>query len=274
MSNSKSHSNTLFNQTTANLWQTLLARFEPISLARMNGVALLDRTDTKFVLDESQLARALTALRGQYRVLDIAGVRLNHYQTLYFDTADFALYRRHHAGGRNRYKVRSREYLDSHLSFLEIKHKVDSHRTVKNRMQTPGMVTRLNADTDEFMDAYFPLDPHALEPKLWNDFYRITLVSKQRPERLTLDLNLNFGTDTKHAALPGVVIAEVKQAGLDRGSDFMRQMRSMGIRPDGFSKYCVGVALLHPGVKHNRFKPKLQLINKLMKGTNNVHRNH
>ena len=124
--------NTIFDSPAAGRWQTLLARFDPISLAQMNSVALLDRTDTKFVLAETQLHRALTTLRWQYRVLDISGIRLNHYQTLYFDTADFALYRRHHAGGRNRYKVRSREDLDSHLSFLEIKHKVDDHRTIRD----------------------------------------------------------------------------------------------------------------------------------------------
>ena len=42
-----------------NRWQVLLARFEPISLAHMNDVALLDRTDTKFVFDAGQLYRAL-----------------------------------------------------------------------------------------------------------------------------------------------------------------------------------------------------------------------
>jgi len=258
----------------ASQWQALLVRFEPISLAQMNDVALQDRIDTKFVLQAEQLYRALVALRQQYRVLDIAGVRLSHYQTLYFDTADFTLYRRHHAGGRNRYKVRSREYIDSHLSFLEVKHKVDDQRTIKNRMQTPGLVTRLTAAADDFMEAYFPLDLETLEPKLWNDFYRITLVSKQRPERLTLDLNLSQGSGSRRAALPGVAIAEVKQAGLDRNSDFMQQMRTMRVRPTGFSKYCVGVSLLYPTVKHNRFKPKLQLINELMKGNQNVYRTH
>lgn len=264
----------LIPKPVVNRWQTLLARFEPTSLAQMDDVALLNRTDTKFMLNETQLYHALTALRPQYRVLDIAGVRLNHYQTLYFDTADFALYRRHHTGGRDRYKVRSREYLDSHLSFLEIKHKVAKQRTVKNRMQTPALVTRLNAETDDFMATNFPLDPHTLEPKLWNDFYRITLVSRQRPERLTLDLHLSFDTDTQSTTLPGVVIAEVKQASLDRGSEFMQQMRLMRVHPAGFSKYCVGVSLLYPAVKHNRFKPKLQLLNKLIKGTNYVDRTH
>ncbi len=259
---------------TARRWQTLLARFEPVSLARMNSVALLDRTDTKFVLDAAQLYRALAGLGRQYRVLDIDGVRLNHYQTLYFDTTDFALYRRHHAGGGNRYKVRSREYIDSHLSFLEIKHKVDGNRTIKNRMQTPGLVTRITPATDDFLTAHFPLHPQTLEPKLWNDFYRITLVSKHRPERLTLDLHLRLGNDRRNVSLPGVAIAEVKQAGLNRNSDFIRQMRAQGVRPGGFSKYCIGVALLYPAIKHNRFKPKLQHLHKLMKRAGNVYRTH
>lgn len=77
----------------------LLASFAPISLAQMAGVALLDRMDTKYVMSETQLYQALTTLREEYWVLDINAVRLNQYRTLYFDTADFMLYHRHHAGG-------------------------------------------------------------------------------------------------------------------------------------------------------------------------------
>ena len=87
--------------------------FDPISLAQMDEVALLDRTDTKYVMNEGQLFTALISLTGYYQILDINGIRLNHYRTLYFDTTNFALYLRHHADGRNRYKVRSREYVDT-----------------------------------------------------------------------------------------------------------------------------------------------------------------
>jgi hypothetical protein len=100
------------------------------------------------------------------------------------------------------------------------------------------------------------------------------LVSKHRPERLTLDLNLQFCNDSRTVALPGIAIAEVKQDGIDHDSDFIKQMRAMNIRPTGFSKYCIGVSMLYQHIKHNNFKPKLRLVNKLMRGHNHVQRTH
>jgi hypothetical protein len=252
----------------------LLCRFEPISLAQMDDVALLDRTDIKYVINVRQLYRALASLTEHYWVLDIDGIRLNHYQTLYFDTADFALYMRHHAGGGNRYKVRSREYVDTGQSFLEVKLKTNRGRTIKRRIQTLGLVTRFTPETNDFMNAHFPLDTQFLEPKLWNDFSRITLVSKRHRERLTLDLTLQFCSGGRAVVLPGIAIAEVKQDSVNRNSDFIRQMRAVNIRPTGFSKYCIGVSMLYQNVKHNNFKPRLRLVNKLMRGDNNVQRTH
>jgi hypothetical protein len=247
----------------------LLARFAPITLAEMAGVALQDRTDTKYLLHERDLYTALAGLTGAYRVLDIQGLRLNRYRTLYFDTADFALFQRHHAGARERFKVRTRNYVDSQLSFLEVKHKVSQKRTVKNRIQTPAFLTWLPPETEAFLSDYLPLSPDALEAKVWNEYSRITLVSTRRLERVTLDLDLRFTYGGRGVTLPGLTIAEVKRDGLGHtghDSDFMRQMRALRVRPTGFSKYCAGVAMLHEDVKHNNFKPKLRQISKLIAG--------
>lgn len=265
-----SGSTTRTNLSASN-FSRLLPQFEPISLAQMAHVALLERMDTKYVLAVAQLYKALMGLTEHYWVLDIEQVRLNHYQTLYFDTADFDLYMSHHAGRRQRYKVRSREYVNSHLSFLEIKAKTANNRTIKNRIQTPSLVTQLTSETNEFMNLYFPSDRYQLEPKLLNNFSRITLVSKQSPERLTLDLNLEFCNNQDGVTLPGVAIAEVKKAGTHHTSHFIQQMRAMNVHPTGFSKYCVGVSMLYPAIKHNKFKPKLQLVHQLMQGGNHVH---
>ncbi len=245
-------------------FSSLLARFAPISLGEMAGVSLLKRTEVKYVMHERQLYDVLTGLVPHYRVLEVNRVRLNLYHTLYFDTPDFALYHAHHAGARNRYKVRSRSYVDSRLSFLEVKHKVSDDKTVKSRLQTNDLVTRLTVETGEFVAAHAALEQETLEPKLWNEYLRITLVSRYQPERLTLDVNLRFGWGETAVALPSIAIAEVKQDQRPTQSDFVRQMHIRHIRPNGFSKYCLGVAMLYPMVKHNGFKPKLRLVEKLM----------
>jgi len=242
----------------------LLAQFSPISLAEMDGVSLLSRTDTKYVLNQPQFLAVLATLPRHYRILEINQVRLNQYQTLYFDTPGFDLYLAHHAGRRNRVKVRSREYLDTHRSFLEIKHKTNKDQTIKHRLPTAGFITRMTPETDEFLCSQSPATPLNLEPKLGNTFCRLTLVSLHRPERLTLDMQLQFAAADQSVTLPGLVIAEVKQAGHHPDSDFIRQMRARKIQPMGFSKYCMGVSLLYPQVKHNSFKPKLRQLNKLM----------
>ncbi len=244
----------------------LLHRFETISLKEMDGVALLNRTDTKYVMQTTQLHQALAQLTNRYRVLKVKGNRLNHYQTVYFDTPDFALYTRHHDGFRNRYKVRSREYVDSHTAFLEVKFKTNRNRTIKSRLQTSDVVTEFDAQSTDFVHAHYPNDPEMLEPKLWNEFLRITLVSMHSVERLTLDVNLEFRQGHEGAAMPGVAIAEVKQDGFNMQSDFIQQMRAMGVRPSGFSKYCMGVATLYDDVKKNNFKPRMLHVGKLMQG--------
>ncbi len=253
----------------------VLDRLTAISLAEMNAVHLLNRIDTKFVLREDQALAALTELRDRYRVLDIDGRRYNHYQTLYYDTDDFSLFQQHHAGAGTRYKVRSRAYIESNLSFLEVKRKQPANqRTVKNRLRTPEMVVGLDGNVGGFLQQFYPFDPGRLETRLWNTFTRITLVSSVRCERLTLDFNVRFQNDESAASLRGVTIVEVKQENLSRDSDWMRAMRSLGIRPTGFSKYCVGVTLVYPQVKTNHFRAKVLLMERLLQDSRHGGRYH
>jgi hypothetical protein len=243
----------------------LLQRFDPVDLAGVGTVAMGNRTDTKFILPERQMWAALETLTEHYWILDIQGVRLSSYRTLYFDTARFSLYLRQHAGGRNTYKVRSRNYVATNRSFVEVKRK-DELRTAKQRMPTEYFVTSLAGQTSSFVDEHVPVGIQGLNPTLWNSFDRISLLSKDRPERLTLDLNLTFRGTHRSVTLPGLAIAELKQESAGRDSEFLRQMKAWGVRPTGFSKYCLGLAMVHPELKQNRFRPKLKAIQKLMRG--------
>lgn len=246
--------------------QRLLDTFGPTTLAAMDDVALQDRIDTKYVLHAQDLYRALYAVRNDYLVLDINGQRVHGYKTLYFDTNGFELYMYHHAGRRNRYKVRSRQYVDSQLSFLEIKHKTNSNRTQKQRIVTDELVTQLSDETNAFVARHLPSAHQSLEPKLWNSFSRMTLVSKYHQERLTIDIDICFGNDQRLFPVSNLAVAEVKQSGINRHSRFIQQMRSMQIHQMNFSKYCIGVSLVYDTIKHNAFKPNLRLVHSIMEG--------
>jgi hypothetical protein len=232
----------------------------------MNSAALLDRVEVKYLLPLSALDEVLQRLRPDYAALTITEQQLNHYRTLYFDTPDLAMYRRHHMGARNRYKVRSRQYVESCVSFFEVKHKINKRHTVKTRLPTSELVTGMNRGTLAFLVDKCPYNAIELVPALWNTYTRITLVSKGHCERVTLDLNLAFAWQGQKAGLASVVVAEVKRDGSTHDSDFITLMRQMGIRKRGFSKYCVGVSLLYPGVKRNRFRAAQRLIERLGRG--------
>lgn len=262
-----------FAQPTPADLQTLrgvLATFQPITLAQMAGAALLDRSELKYVLPQSLLLPVLAELSDAYRILVVAGQPLSRYRTLYFDTDDLELYRRHHAGTPDRYKVRAREYVDSHAAFLEVKHRTGGRRTVKSRIPTEDLVTALTPQAADFLADACPYPADQLTAALWNHYTRITLVSKQRAERVTLDLDLAFTREADRAAMPGIVVAEVKYQGVRHASEFARLMREHHVRGTSFSKYCMGVSLLYPDVKHNRFKAKQRLVSRLTENSNSV----
>lgn len=244
--------------------ERLLSNFDPITLPEMESVALLDRTDTKYVMGMSQLCAALAEVAAHYRVLSVNGARLHDYQTLYFDTGDFRLYTQHHNGMAERYKVRARRYVDTDLAFFEVKYRTNRDRTIKSRLRIPDVATRIDGQAVAFVDEHTPLAAVELEPKLWNDYLRITLVNKTRVERVTLDLNLSFGWRESWSALPGVAIVEIKQDVCSHQSQFHSQMRRFGVRQISLSKYCAGVSLVYQGVKRNNFKPQLREVEKVM----------
>jgi len=243
-----------------------LADFAPMSLEAIGSQASQDRCDTKFLLPQRQLPALLGALRRDYQVLEVGGMRIHRYRTLYFDTARFDLYRRHLRSSRSALKVRSRQYVDSGRSFFELKRKIGPRRTVKERTETPDVVTELTAAEGSFIAAHAHIDTGCLQPTIWNRFERITLVSTTSPERVTLDVGVHFKIQTGAIRIPGVVVGELKQQRLDRTSAFFAHMRSLGSRPTGFSKYCVGAVLLYPQLKRSQARPKLRMLAKLARG--------
>jgi hypothetical protein len=226
----------------------------------------MKRTDTKYLMGVQQLRTLLADLVEGYWILEIEGVRLSRLRTLYFDTADLALYTSHHMGRAERFKVRSRSYIDSAISFLEVKRKLRNLETVKSRIPTEAALASLTPEANQFVNALTSLDGRSLQPALWSEFSRITLVSKHRQEKLTFDVNLRFRSSDSHASLGGVVVAELKQDKMSRDSELIARIQALGIRPTPFSKYCVGVAMLYPGVKHNQFKPVLRKVEDIMRG--------
>lgn len=239
-----------------------LSVFEPISLSEMEEVKLLNRVDSKYIFHENMLPELLSELALDYRILEIAEKRTHGYESLYFDTTDYQLYYSHHNGKTNRLKIRFRRYVDTDLTFFEIKQKTRANRTVKFRTLKANLSHQLSDDdyqqlTNQAIDL---LDLHS---QLWIYFDRITLVSKNLTERLTLDLNLTYRKNNYQESMHKLVVAEIKQ---DKGSVFSPMIQSLKKRyvaQSSFSKYSVGIAKIET-VKNNAFKPILLKMNKVL----------
>lgn len=237
-----------------------------ISLDEIKALSLLDRLDVKFILHEHQLAQIMERLRKQYRVLEINSVRPGRYYTTYFDTPDFAMFHSHHNGLRVRHKVRWRWYIDSNLVFLEVKEKTNRDRTVKARTVLPAPMSRLHELDTSWMPPSLTVAPEALQPVVWNQFRRMTLADFDRQERITIDVGIEFGRGEKKIPLPGLVIVEVKQRKFSLNSPIGRELHRLQLHPTHISKYCVSMAMLHPELKHNRFRPILRRLQAICEG--------
>ncbi len=237
--------------------------FDPIHLDEMDGTKLMNRVDTKFVITLQQLSEILPELQKHYRILEIEGLRLPQYESEYYDSQSMAFYIDHHRKKVDRFKVRFRKYVESDLSFLEVKHK-NKGRTDKQRIMVQDLPGKMSNEHAQFVQST-GVKNEDLKYILTNKFHRITLVGKKTVERLTFDMNLEFTGNDKTKKFDHLVIAELKQERLTRTSPFYKIVKRMLIRPFRLSKYCIGVIELYgkENVKYNRFKKKLLKINKL-----------
>jgi hypothetical protein len=240
----------------------ILNQFDSISLAEMDSVKLMDRTDTKYVFTESLLPEFINALTPHYRILSVNGNRISKYESLYFDTPNFELFQKHHQGKLNRFKIRFRKYVESDLNFFEVKFKNNKGRTIKDRVKQKYIGDTINDKAELLLNEKTPILKNNLEPKIWVNYSRITLVNKHSPERVTLDLGLHFKNQEQIKHIENIVIAEVKQD-KSLASPFIRLMRQYHIREGSISKYCFGIISIFDKIKHNNFKPKLLQLKKI-----------
>jgi hypothetical protein len=253
------------NMSSGTDFTELLKRFEAISLEEVNKASLMRRKDNKYLFSFQDLGEVLAMVSSDYRVLEIDGIRSQHYHTRYFDTDGREMYHKHHRGLSNRHKVRIRRYGSGSLHFLEVKKKNAKGVTTKKRVKTSDMEHATLLREEEFLKTYSPYIGSGIDAAMENLFNRITLVNYTQSERVTLDYGLKFSSKERGVELdlPGVAIAEIKYEGHLAGSALHATLRKLRIKPSRFSKYAIGMALLHSDLKQNRFKGRVRKVNKL-----------
>ena len=238
---------------------------KPITLEEMKSVQLMNRIDTKYLVTEIQLREILKRVSEAYYAQDVENNRFSPYRTVYYDTPELTMYLIHHNRHLVRDKVRVRTYVDSNLTFCEVKHKNNKGRTSKERIKVEPMDNIIESpEAAAFLAEKQPYDVNTLMPQLETVFDRVTLVNYEKTERLTIDCNLTFNNvmNGNVAKMEPLVVMELKQDG--RAHSLLKDVLfNLRVKPFKISKYCIGTCLTRPDTKQNRFKRKLMQINKL-----------
>lgn len=254
--------------------QSILSQFPTITLQQMSAVKLMNRIDTKFVTSVDRLCLLMEMARQSYHVQQIDGNLIAPYQTIYYDTPEMTMYTAHHNGHLNRQKVRIRSYVDSDLHFLEVKTKDNHRRTHKKRINVLGsqadswdaQITSAEGEAALFLSERLRVCDHReLIPVIENRFSRITLVNQARTERLTIDTDLRFVNRItgRKLHMGNFAVVELKRDGLQH-SPVLQMLLDLRIFPQGFSKYCMGLAMTNPQLKQNRFKERLRYVERIV----------
>ncbi|MHA7225959.1 polyphosphate polymerase domain-containing protein [Glutamicibacter soli] len=234
----------------------------PIGLDEViDQAALQTRVDRKFLLTAQEFTALAQRLREDFKIMEIDGLRTFRYESVYFDTEDFAQYRAHRQGRRRRYKVRSRTYADTGLSMFEIKTKGLRGATVKHRIeQELDDAGRLTDSSLEFLNQVvsreYGEEVPDLMPVLDSSYIRSTFVNPLDGERVTCDVELEYANGRQQVQGPDLVVVETKSADGRGVSD--QALAALGIRPVSMSKYCIGIALLNPQLPANKWSRLLE----------------
>jgi len=224
-----------------------IAAIPAISLADLDTTwSMTRRFDTKFMLERSMVDKFLSGSTANFTALEIDGARAFTYRTTYFDTPDLLLYRDHAQRRSRRVKVRTRLYVESQRTRLEVKARLGNGQTQKalfedraelGRQEIPQIDTAIS---EIYRTARYSNLASELVQSAVTTFERSTIINTNGAERITIDSSLVLDSNgQRFELLPELVLVEVKS--LTHISETVRQLRKLGMHPTSFSKYCAAI---------------------------------
>lgn len=244
--------------------------FPSISLDDTNKLAqMLSRIDNKYVVSFEQFGSFLASVEGDFAVLEIGERREFTYLSCYYDDK-YQCYFEHHQGRRQRFKARTREYVDGGgMKFFEVKLKGIRGLTAKHRIKSDFLVApQIDGEYLEMLQEKYSCQYHKdmpldLSPALLIGYKRCTLVALRGGERVTVDYLINFAKpgheDEAIQIGNGFIIVETKSGDGKGLAD--RALKKLNIRKaSACSKYCIGVNLVGGVAKNNNFRKTIDRV--------------
>lgn len=242
---------------------SLVGGFKITRLEDMKQIAFNERIDIKYFFSLKLLPWLISEIQNDYRILQVENFIVQPYKTVYYDTPSLKLYLDHHNGKLNRFKLRKRLYIANNISFAEIKFKSNKGITFKRRVSTDKNLELLSKEDKAFFSKHTQIPEDQLFAQATNHFNRITLVSNNERERITMDFNLRLERQGKEANLGNLVIAEVKKSRDEPITKMEEKLAELGIKSSSFSKYCTAIAMIEENTKNNNFKIKVKAYKKV-----------
>lgn len=180
-------------------FESALQEYTTISLDQLNAtMSFLERIDTKYLINLTQLDKILADLQDKFYVLTIKDVNIFTYDSIYMDTKDYLFYKQHEQGEANRIKVRTRHYVDSgDLAYFEFKQK--EGKLIRKFRYPCGVEGHgvMNKDAKRFYSSLcqsmeLAYAKEEIAPSIETTCKRITLCSKTNDERITIDLDIEL----------------------------------------------------------------------------------
>lgn len=229
----------------------------------VDEAALLTRVDRKYVVPARDVPGLVGELPAGTRVLEIGPLRSFRYSSTYLDTPELASFHAAGRGRRRRWKVRTRTYVDTDATFLEVKTQGGRGTTVKERIPHVDPAGRrsgpvLTPEGAAYVgDQLGPELTARLRPTLVTTYDRTTFLAASGA-RATVDLRLGFWSllHGGRREFPEIAVVETKSG--SRPSEVDRLLWRRGHRPASISKYGVGLAALHPELPRLKWHRVLQ----------------
>ena len=226
-----------------------------------SNAALLTRVDRKYIVTTGQLELLLDRIAGEAAVLEIGGRRLFGYRSVYFDTPSFDSYLGAAHRRPNRFKVRTRSYVDATpdagACWTEVKLRNRRGQTEKHRCaHDVAHTAELTPSALAFVASFPRLRDlaHELDPAVTTTYRRSTIVMGAARATIDVDLACAAGDGRRRdriVTLGDRIIVETKSERAPSAVD--RALWDMSVRPSTISKFAIGAAMLFPELPANKW---------------------
>lgn len=209
-----------------------------ITLKEAKNIKLFNRVEKKYVLTPSQLYDFYKYLSSDsFYIVKNNNNFLFDYHSIYYDTINLDMYNDHKNDKVNRQKLRIREYQNGN-KYLEIKSKLNGI--------TKKIRRKINSEDISILQDWLKENLNynlSLNKELDIKYKRITFISEDKKERITIDSEIKFyNYENNISESIKDIIVEVKH---EKGYPSLIEMYFIrnNIKYIKFSKYYTGMSL-------------------------------